>query len=74
MNPDPEEPIRGLADLETEVSPSFVNMVRRKIQRRTTASQYAHFSWSLPGIILMEFLHVLVHLFAVAGGRKGRSR
>jgi len=73
MTPDPES-IRGLADLETEVSPSFVTMVRRKIHRRTTASQYAHFSWSLPGIVLMEFLTVLVHLFAVVDGRKGRSR
>jgi hypothetical protein len=75
MTQDPEErPIPELADLETDVSPSFVNRVRSKIQRRTTVAQYAYFSWTLPGIVLKEFLSVLIHLFAVADGRKGRSQ
>ena len=74
MTQDPDErPIPELADLEMEVSPSFVNRVRSKIQRRTTVSQYAYFSWMLPGIVLKEFLSVLIHLFAVTDGKKGRS-
>jgi hypothetical protein len=70
---DDERPIRGLADLETNVSPDLPAKVRRSIQRRTTAAQFAHFSWSFPGVILMEFITLLVHLFSVADGRKGKS-
>ena len=75
MTQDPEErPIRGLADLENEVSPQFVSMVRQKIQRRATVSQFANFSWSLPRMILMEFLSLVVHVLAVADGRKGKAQ
>jgi hypothetical protein len=75
MTQDPEErPIRGLADLEHEVSPQFVSMVRQKIQRRATVSQFANFSWSLPRMILMEFLSLVVHVLAVADGRKGKAQ
>jgi hypothetical protein len=74
MNPDPQDnPIRALADLESDVSESFRAKVWRKIQRRTTVSQYANFSWTLPGVILVEFLSVLVHLFSVANGKRGKS-
>ena len=75
MTQDPEEhPIRGLADLEHEVSPQFVSIVRRKIQRRATVSQFANFSWSLPRMIFVEFLSLVMHVMAVADGRKGKAQ
>jgi hypothetical protein len=75
MNQDPQDiPIRGLADLESDVSASFRAKVWRTIQRRTTVSQYANFSWTLPGVIFLEFLTVLVHLFSVADGKRGKSQ
>ena len=75
MTQDPEEhPIRGLADLELEVSPQFVSIVRQKIQRRATVSQFATFSWSLPRMIFVEFLSLVMHVMAVADGRKGKAQ
>jgi hypothetical protein len=73
MTQDPDA-IRELADLESDVSTSFRDVIRRKIYRRTTVSQFANLSWKMPGIIFMEFLSLIMHLLAVADGGKGKSR
>jgi hypothetical protein len=73
MTQDPDA-IRELADLESDVSTSFRDVIRRKIYRRTTVSQFANLYWKMPGIIFMEFLSLIMHLLAVADGGKGKSR
>ncbi len=78
MNPeggDPEnisagEPIRGLTEQESETSPDFISKVRRKIYRRTVASQFASYSWHLPGVILMELAGLLSHFVKSSGKNK----
>ncbi len=50
----PDEPILALKDLEHETSSMFLTGVRRKIHRRTTASQIVSFSWQLPKTVLVE--------------------
>jgi hypothetical protein len=72
--PEVDEPIRGLADLESPVSENFLGRFRRKIYRRTTAAQFAHFSFSLPMAIFVELLSIVMHFFAVVDGRKDKSQ
>jgi hypothetical protein len=74
MNENEDVPIRGLADLESPVSESFLQYVRRRIYRRAATAQLAHFSFRLPVAIFIEFLSIIVHLFTVVDGKKGRSR
>jgi hypothetical protein len=69
-----DQPIRELANLESPVSQSFLQYFRRKIYRRTATAQLTNFSVSLPGAIFMEFLNIILHLFQVVDGKKGRSR
>jgi hypothetical protein len=69
-----DERIRGLADLESPVSAGFLSVFRRKVYRRAATAQLAHFSFSLPLAIFMEFLNILVHLCSVVDGKKGRSK
>lgn len=65
-----DDPIRVLADQESETSAEFVAAVRRRIHRRMTASQFAAFSWHLPKAVLAEMGGLLRHLFTTVGGRK----
>ena len=74
MSENDDIPIAALADLESPVSAGFLQNVRRRIYRRTASAQFARFTWSLPGAILLEFLSTIVHLFAVVDGKKGRSK
>jgi hypothetical protein len=74
MNENDDIPIRGLADLESPVSARFLSIFRSKIYRRTATAQLAHFSFSLPIAIFVEFLSIIGHLFAVIGGRKDKTR
>ena len=65
------EPIAALLNLEQETSSTFLNLVRRKIYRRTTASQVAAFSWNVPRMILGEFWKMLVQLLNPRATQKG---
>lgn len=67
-------PIQALSELEQNISPTFLDRVRNKIYRRTTASQFASFSWTMPAKVFVEFVSVLAHLFSVMGGRGARRR
>ena len=64
------QPIRVLIDQEQEPSPHFIEQVRRKIYRRSAASQLASYSWHLPKIILMEMVRVFSHLLKAFGTNK----
>jgi hypothetical protein len=44
--------------------------VRRRIHRRSTVSQLASFSWSLPKAIITEMAGIIRHLFLALGGGK----
>jgi hypothetical protein len=55
-------PARELAQLEQEPSSDFVPIVRRKIYRRTAASQLVNFTWEVPVIVLREMLQIAVGL------------
>jgi hypothetical protein len=70
MNQDSGPPVNELRDLERDVSPDFMNKVRRKIHRRTTVNQFAGLSWHLPKIVLVEMAGVLTHLFGAISGKK----
>jgi hypothetical protein len=74
MSENEDLPIRALAELESSVSESFLRFIRRKIYRRTATAQLAHFSYSMPVAIFVEFLSIIVHLLAVVDGKKGRSK
>jgi hypothetical protein len=68
---DPGEPVTVLADLEQEPSTAFLNVVRRKIHRRSAASQFVSFSWNVPKVILLEFWNILVEILSSRGTQKG---
>lgn len=71
---DPDEPVKELAGFEYDTSDAFWNVVRRKIQRRSTASQFASFSWNVPRLILTEVWNALAHIIGSQSGKKeGRS-
>jgi len=63
MPPEEDEPIAPLAELGQDVSPQFLEAVRKKIYRRTTANQMVAFSWNLPKVVLMEMLMLIAHFF-----------
>ena len=68
--PDPGQPILMLRDQEEETSSRFVAKVRRRIHRRTTASQVASYSWFLPGTALLEMARLLTHFLQSFGTNK----
>jgi hypothetical protein len=68
---DTGEPIRELIDLEQETSPSFLNNILRKIDRRNTASQFLSFSWQVPRTIFFELGSLLMHILNAISIRKG---
>ena len=74
MTQDPMGRPIPLANLERDVSPAFMDLLRKKIHRRTAANQFANFSWTLPGAIFLEVISILAHLLAVADGRKGKPQ
>jgi hypothetical protein len=65
------EPIVALIELQQDTSPSFVSVIRKKIQRRTTASQLLSFSWQLPKIVFFELGTMLVQILNAFRIRKG---
>ena len=70
---EPDQPIAALAELEQDISPTFFNVVRNKIYRRTAAAQVVSFSWSVPKMIFFELADIFTRLLMLAGKRKGRS-
>jgi hypothetical protein len=57
---DPGEPVGVLAAFEYEPSTNFLSRIRRSIQRRTSVSQIASFSWNIPLMVFMEFWAMIV--------------
>jgi hypothetical protein len=64
-------PIVELAGLEHEPSATFLSIIRRRIHRRSTASQLASFSWNMPGMIFLEFWNALIQLLGPRDTQKG---
>lgn len=73
MSENDTDRLHGLEELESPVSGGFLAFIRRKIFRRTAGAQLAHFSYALPLAIFVECLSIIVHLFSVADGKKGRT-
>jgi len=67
---DAGRPIGALWTLEQDTAPSFFNGIRRRIYRRTTASQLISVSWHLPGLVFAELILMLVHLMGARSPRK----
>jgi hypothetical protein len=67
---DPGPPIRALREQEHETSSDFIGRVRRRIYRRTAATQLASYSWDLPKVILFEMAEVFTHLLKTFGSNK----
>lgn len=70
---DAGEPIDVLATLEHEPSANFLGRIRRAIQRRTSVSQIASFSWNIPFVVLMQFWLMLTEQLHPKGPRKERQ-
>lgn len=70
---DPGEPVKELAGFEYAPSDAFLGLVRRKIQRRSTVSQVASFSWNVPKLILAEVWSALVQIVNPESGKKGQQ-
>lgn len=70
---DPGEPIAVLAGYEQGASGGFLTRIRRRIQRRTTASQLALFWWEVPSLVLVEFLRIVMELSGNPDAQKGRK-
>jgi len=73
-SPDVDAPVNELREIEQEVSPEFINKVRRKIHRRTTTNQLVSLSWHLPKVVLLEMAGVLRHFLDTVGGKKESGR
>jgi hypothetical protein len=70
-DPQAGEVIAILKELEQDTSPFFLRSVRRKIHRRSTASQLLSFSWQMPGMAFMALGSMLVHVLSAFTNRKG---
>jgi len=69
---DPGEPVAALAGLVQEPSPDFAARVRRRIERRSLASQFLLLTWHMPVAVLLEFLVMIVEI-CFPGRSKGGS-
>ena len=59
-NPEEETaPVTVLNDFEEDVSPEFVPRLRRRLHRRIFTEQVTQFSFSVPGVLLLEFLQLI---------------
>jgi len=61
------DPVKELAGFEHEASDAFLATVRMKIQRRSTVSQFASFTWNVPKVLLAEFWSALIHIIGSHG-------
>lgn len=67
---DPGTPIEILKDLQSDTSARFVEKVRGRIYRRTTASQLTTYSWHMPKSTLLEMIRLFAHLLQSFGTKK----
>ena len=74
LDDDPGQPIKVLADAGFTPASDFIGRIRRKIQRRTTVSQLASYSWKMPGMILLELLSMFGHILKTTGNNKESKR
>jgi len=66
--------VRELAGFEHEASDAFLAIVRSKIQRRSTVSQFAFFTWNVPKVILAEVWNALIQIIGTQNEKKeGKS-
>jgi hypothetical protein len=65
------EPLAILADFQQEPSPHFLGRIRKKIDRRITASNVVAIGWHLPRLVLVEFLDMIFHVFGSHNPQKG---
>ena len=70
---DPElgEPIRELRDIATETPVFFLSAVRRKVYRRTTASQLLTFGLQASKIVAIESTRMMIEILSTLGKRDG---
>ena len=71
---DPGLPIKLLTDAELPPAMDFIGRVRRKIQRRTTTSQFASYTWHMPGMILLEMLSMFGYVLKASSAPKDSPR
>jgi hypothetical protein len=67
-------PIEELAGFEHPPSSNLMSRIRRAIQRRTTVSQVASFSWNTPFIVFREFWIILAEQLLPTSARKDHKR
>ncbi len=71
---DPGQPIAILKEAAIAPSTDFIGRVRRKIHRRTTASQLATYSWHMPKVVLLEMVGVFGHIVKMSATKKESER
>lgn len=67
---DAGEPLAALRQLEQEPSSNFLTGLRRKIHRRSLASQFASFAWEIPARLLTEIWGLLLDLMPPPKAKK----
>ena len=63
-SPDDFPPIPALRDLDMPVSENFLETVRRKIERRSTANHFLNLFWYAPAMLLLEFAAMVLEIVA----------
>jgi hypothetical protein len=67
---DQGQPIAMLKEAAMAPSSDFIGRVRRKIHRRTTASQLASYSWHMPKVVLLEMANLFGHIVKASVAKK----
>ena len=62
-----DRPIPELAELRHEPAADIIGGVHRSILRRVFARDLAELSWTTPGVVFVEFLRMLMRIFAPGG-------
>ena len=67
-------PIAELRRLEQPSSATFLEVLRRKVERRVVTGQVTSAWWYLPRLVLLQFLEMIFGLFEPTDGDKGEDR
>jgi|SwirhisoilCB3_FD_contig_31_4946234_length_638_multi_2_in_0_out_0_1 hypothetical protein len=65
------EPIGELKEIALDTPVSLLPAVRRKVHRRTTASQLLTFGLQAPKMIAIEAVRMMIEILSTLGKRRG---
>ncbi len=72
---DTGEPVHALSTLSVSPEPGFLDLVRRRIYRKSLASQVVELTWHTPFLVLMEWiLMAMDFVWGREAQKEGESR